>query len=549
VYYDFTLDSVDLNGRVMSIKWDQKPGAAAFVAGDLVVDIVAQADRTTVLVTPFTTALPVADGTVQTYFLAPSTAAVALRIKSIANAATDATVVISDVVVGPNVQVQGSAIGAWKAYTPKWTASSTQPVLNNGTITGFYCEVGDSIELQVALISGTTTTYGTGSWLFSLPDAFSINTAKLSSDALSQNLGSAVATITASQNVYDGIVQYASAGNVYVLATDAATPAGWGVAVPTAWSSTTANQRVGISCTIPVNELSSNVTLANRAVEEYAWNGGTWDADDSTTFGNGPSGAAITGALTAQTTKVIRFNSPIQSTDTLILEFSTDRVKWMQAPCFVGYAVDSYNIQNTTTYGPLLVRVATPSTDLAIIFGQYASVTTGVYASAGSAWEAGSYYRVRKVSGGASVGYPISSANIVTTNSSGAGILFEDSTSFSSTFTFNGTGGTSGAVTVYCNRIGKVATIFVSATVLGTSGTSSTALVSNTAIPVGFRPVAVNYTSCLINDNAATLAALGMAGVSTAGVITIYKTPASTAWTNGAAVSGGGPFSISYPVA
>jgi hypothetical protein len=145
---------------------------------------------------------------------------------------------------------------------------------------------------------------------------------------------------------------------------------------------------------------------------------------------------------------------------------------------------------------------------------------------------------------------PVSSLYITTQNSSGATVLFEDSTTVSSTFTFNGSGGTSGAVTVYCNRVGKVATIFVSAAAVATAGTASATFSSNTSIPLGYRPISNNFTSCAVNESGATLASLGMAGISTSGIITLYKSANGAAWGNGAAVSGiAGPFSISYPVA
>ncbi len=62
--------------------------------------------------------------------------------------------------------------GIWQEYTPVWTSSlSPQPVLGNGTITGTYARVGDIIRATVLLTAGSTTTFGTSGWLFSLPVA------------------------------------------------------------------------------------------------------------------------------------------------------------------------------------------------------------------------------------------------------------------------------------------------------------------------------------------------------------------------------------------
>jgi len=67
------------------------------------------------------------------------------------------------------------AIGdAWTAYTPAWTTTGTAPVLGNGTITGFYMSAGKLTQYKIRLTMGSTTTYGTGSFTFSLPVSGSV---------------------------------------------------------------------------------------------------------------------------------------------------------------------------------------------------------------------------------------------------------------------------------------------------------------------------------------------------------------------------------------
>lgn len=60
-------------------------------------------------------------------------------------------------------------LGAWTAYTPVWTASTTNPALGNGTLTGAYVQIGKTVHYRIRLRAGTTTTYGTGVYRFSLP--------------------------------------------------------------------------------------------------------------------------------------------------------------------------------------------------------------------------------------------------------------------------------------------------------------------------------------------------------------------------------------------
>ncbi|MFE2555962.1 hypothetical protein ACFXGT_07990 [Streptomyces sp. NPDC059352] len=60
-------------------------------------------------------------------------------------------------------------IAAWTAYTPVWTAATTNPVLGNGTIVGKHRKIGRLVHFQIDLTMGSTTTYGTGAWSLTLP--------------------------------------------------------------------------------------------------------------------------------------------------------------------------------------------------------------------------------------------------------------------------------------------------------------------------------------------------------------------------------------------
>lgn len=59
--------------------------------------------------------------------------------------------------------------GAWTSYTPTWTASTTNPTLGNGTLTGFYKKVGRTVVWRLRLTLGSTTNIGSGAWRWSLP--------------------------------------------------------------------------------------------------------------------------------------------------------------------------------------------------------------------------------------------------------------------------------------------------------------------------------------------------------------------------------------------
>jgi hypothetical protein len=61
------------------------------------------------------------------------------------------------------------AEGEWQAYTPVWTATGTAPSLGNGLLTGRYSISGDTVRFEIMFVPGSTTTFGTGVWFFSLP--------------------------------------------------------------------------------------------------------------------------------------------------------------------------------------------------------------------------------------------------------------------------------------------------------------------------------------------------------------------------------------------
>lgn len=60
----------------------------------------------------------------------------------------------------------------WTTYTPVWSSAGTQPVIGNGTLQGTYLRVGKLTQVLINFKAGSTTTFGTGAWTFTLPFAF-----------------------------------------------------------------------------------------------------------------------------------------------------------------------------------------------------------------------------------------------------------------------------------------------------------------------------------------------------------------------------------------
>ncbi len=104
-----------------------------------------------------------------------------------------------------------------------------------------------------------------------------------------------------------------------------------------------------------------------------------------------------------------------------------------------------------------------------------------------------------------------------------------------STFTFNGGGGSTASLTLTWQKVGDVVTLHIPQA-LATTGAGSTALVINTALPSTIRPSAATQHAPLnrISNNGAAISSPGVATITTAGVLSILRDGASTAFTNAA---------------
>jgi hypothetical protein len=61
-------------------------------------------------------------------------------------------------------------------FTVTWTAVTTNPAIGNGTVVADYVKVGTLVRYALRMNFGSTTTFGSGVWMFSLPfDAAAAN--------------------------------------------------------------------------------------------------------------------------------------------------------------------------------------------------------------------------------------------------------------------------------------------------------------------------------------------------------------------------------------
>ena len=97
--------------------------------------------------------------------------------------------------------------GAWASYTPVWTAAGTAISEVNATISGKHRTVGKTVDFRIFIIMGSSTTYGTSVYNFTLP-----STPTLASwEAID---GSVVCTDTSASDRYGLLPLYSGGGKV-----------------------------------------------------------------------------------------------------------------------------------------------------------------------------------------------------------------------------------------------------------------------------------------------------------------------------------------------
>jgi hypothetical protein len=302
------------------------------------------------------------------------------------------TMYVTNVIVGPGIQPQGAVVGEWQSYTPTLTNLGTATFT---TSTWKYRRVGTDIEISGYFLVNAAGS-GAGNITIPLPLGTTINTS-----VISQGSG-------ADRGVH-GYGQWKVSGSGYNLAApiylntsafEVFAEDGSGVGNVITGANLLATNELWLTVRLPIAEWagSGTVQLAQNDVE-YAWNSTatiTTDQTDSN-YGYGPSGVNIRafapGALSS-VLKRVQFQSPIQSTDKIVIETSSDGIVWGNN----AYPV-SFNDAGTAAYGLSYRIVSSTKLDIDFAGAAYPSVTWG--SLTGIRW------RVRKSSAGAAVGFGI----------------------------------------------------------------------------------------------------------------------------------------------
>lgn len=439
-----------------------------------------------------------------------------LELRLVHNGTGTDTIYFSDVLNGPGITQQGAAVSEWTSFT------LSSYLTNEGTLAdtiAFYRRVGSDMQVR---FSSTMSSNPTGTMVFT-PPVGTLDTSVLNSTSGNRTvLGVIYATDEGVGNYYGDVIYEpatSTTGLIFRFSNGAlanATPFSWG-----------AGDDFTAEFTVPISEWSGSgtVNLGAGAQVEYAFNTSTTDADDTTSFGYGPTGVTFGSFSTATRTKRVRFQYPIQSDDILIVELRENAT----APWFPAANTIGTSLSATTGIAISYVN----STDVDILFGS-AGYAASVRSSAG-AWSgiAGTWYwRCRKAKASSPVGFGLAKSG----ESGLINYYYEDDTTLAAcTFRGNLGGANSVGVAIKVTRVGRMVTIDIPSLTTVVPTTSSVALIANTALPTWARPSTDKVFYCQTYNGASWVTSeMGTGLVNSSGVITFYRNLANAAYTNSA---------------
>ncbi len=110
-------------------------------------------------------------------------------------------------------------------YTPTWTAVSVNPAIGNGVIAGTKSKQGQWVTATIYIDMGSSTTFGTGAWYFSLPFIPATNVNYVGSAHLF--VAGAAHYVGAAETLTDGTARCQVYAGTNLISGSASVPAAW----------------------------------------------------------------------------------------------------------------------------------------------------------------------------------------------------------------------------------------------------------------------------------------------------------------------------------
>jgi len=368
------------------------------------------------------TYIPAANGKFTTYFDALASTAYTVRFSRPVNAGTNAAVLnIANVIVGPGIQPQGAVVSSLGNIGATTNGFGT---IANSSFKGW--RIGNLLKVQASFQSGTPSASPAA---IVLPTGMTVDTSILSSNQDSLVGLFARSATGAAQAFFNG-----NSGAMFYDISAADTSRinfspnlnGSQDGTFTAFNGNSifsASDGVIVEFTVPIAQWagSGTVNLAQNDVE-YAFNTTAFGTANTSAFGYGPNGAAFGSSPANEFAQRVRFQTPIQVTDKILIEVDPlNSGVWFPAlgahptGSNKGSIVDYNHFgspSTTNAFGLAYLAVSGSRTDIDVLFGRYYYTTTDNAASGDwSDWSAnGARWRVKKSSGGQAVGFGMATA-------------------------------------------------------------------------------------------------------------------------------------------
>ena len=147
---------------------------------------------------------------------------------------------------------------------------------------------------------------------------------------------------------------------------------------------------VSVAFTVPISGWqATDIVTPEASLVEYASTNGTWDANDTTVY-RGADGSVMGGALTASRAKTVTWQKAATATDSISIEFSTDRVTWFDAAQSAPYTLSSSGTDNTSA--------GVYHNGTSVVFARYRNIANDD--SPVTDWPNNLYWRVKKIPAG-----------------------------------------------------------------------------------------------------------------------------------------------------
>lgn len=399
VSYAFTMDSADVS-KMIQISFDVDATDSSYADDELTVWIYDVTNAT--LIYPAFQKIKKAKYTYQTTFVASSSTSYRFGVYTSGTSTSNYTIKFDNFQVGPTVTSIATPYSGARDISSLITFTSLGTVTN---LSAYSERIGSKIHIWGTAKAGTVTAAAAYINFSSLN--ININT------NFYQSQKTTVGFLSRVKNAASGATIYDNTCNLF-------------------WK-TGNNQRVGGGRTTQ-NDLIDETNSFNLSNDDYFWfdfsfevaeyagasvylssaqpeyssNSGTWDADDSTNFAYGPSGQLMGGSLGSSRSKRVRFLTPIQSTDSFQVQFSTDRTCWVPASTAKvnnNVVIPGADSAGNISAGVYAERVSGSTTDVDVTFGRYVNIANDD--SPATNWpSSNAYWRVVKIPGLVQVASP-----------------------------------------------------------------------------------------------------------------------------------------------